>query len=301
VKKQKDASLDELMVAMDAVDALRHQEKEMARIFNEDQRKERLKAKLREIYAASGIEVSDSLLEAGVDALEKERFAYRAPQEGAWRYMASLYISRKKWLKPLFVTFTMMIIAAAVYYAAFFLPASQEAARLPSLIEQSVERIEQISTDNALKAKAESLRLEAKRALAVGDTERAKKAFASLDALLKRLEKVFRVRIVQEAGKPSGIWRIPPKNPNGRNYYLIVEAVDEAGNKVPWRILNEEDSSYAVTTRWAIRVPEAIYRSVAQDKRDDGIIQKRTVGRKVRGKYEIDYNIPLAGGTITKW
>ena len=40
---------------------------------------------------------------------------------------------------------------------------------------------------------------------------------------------------------------------------------------------------------------------VLADKRQDGIISENVVGAKHRGYLDIDYKMPVLGGTITKW
>ena len=71
-----EAPLEDLMVAMDVVDTIRHRQLIVERELNADGRRERLIERLREIYTQQGIEVTDAALEAGVDALEQARFAY---------------------------------------------------------------------------------------------------------------------------------------------------------------------------------------------------------------------------------
>ncbi len=78
VKEQ--APLDELMLAMDVVDTLRHKELMLAREVEADDREQRLLARLREIYTGQGIEVSDDVLKQGVAALQEERFSLQGPQ-----------------------------------------------------------------------------------------------------------------------------------------------------------------------------------------------------------------------------
>jgi len=71
VVKEK-APLDELMLAMDVVDTLRHKELMLAREVEADDREQRLVERLREIYTAQGITVSDDVLKQGVAALQEE-------------------------------------------------------------------------------------------------------------------------------------------------------------------------------------------------------------------------------------
>ncbi len=65
--------LDDIMLAMDVVDTLRHQQLLVERELNADDRDEKMKQRLREIYASQGIDVPDDVLEQGVAALSIER------------------------------------------------------------------------------------------------------------------------------------------------------------------------------------------------------------------------------------
>src|SRR5215470_15673533 len=93
------APLDELMLAMDVVDTLRHRELMLDREVEAEDRDQRLLVRLREIYSAQGIEVTDEVLAQGVAALREERFVYTAPMPSFGRSLATLYVSRGRWGK----------------------------------------------------------------------------------------------------------------------------------------------------------------------------------------------------------
>lgn len=88
--------LDDLMLAMDVVDTLRHQDDFVARELDEEGREEALKARLRRIYAEQGIAVPDAVIDEGVKALKDSRFVYVAPKRGFRRSLALLWIGRRK-------------------------------------------------------------------------------------------------------------------------------------------------------------------------------------------------------------
>ena len=70
-------SLDDVLVAMDVVDTLRHRDLILQKELDQEGREQQLITRLREIYAAQGIEVTDEVLLQGVQALEEQRFHYR--------------------------------------------------------------------------------------------------------------------------------------------------------------------------------------------------------------------------------
>src|SRR5215510_14205011 len=77
-------ALDDLMIAMDVVDTVRHREDLVRRELNEEGRESELIARLRQIYHEQGIEVSDVVLAEGVKALKDSRFVY-TPAPGGWK------------------------------------------------------------------------------------------------------------------------------------------------------------------------------------------------------------------------
>ena len=77
--------LDEVMLAMDVVDTIRHRQLIVERELDAAGRRERLIERLREIYTAQGIEVTDAALAAGVDALEQQQLLGVLARRGGLR------------------------------------------------------------------------------------------------------------------------------------------------------------------------------------------------------------------------
>jgi hypothetical protein len=293
--------LEDLMVAMDVVDTVRHREHLVDRELDAEARRERLIERLRQIYTAQGIEVTDAALEAGVDALEQERFAYSPPEGGFSLALARLYVHRDRWLRPLLL---LLLLVLVVWFAWFYfvkLPEAQVQAELPDRVEAAYARALSVSKSDAAAQRAATLRDAAQSAIANEDFDAADRGIADLESLAADLERSYEIRIVSRPDELSGIWRVPDVNPDARNYYLIVEGVDGRGNVVTRRVRNEEDGRLYEVKQWGIRVDEETFEAVAADKRDDGIIQDYVVGMKEAGLLEPAYKIPTSGGTITEW
>ena len=122
-----------------------------------------------------------------------------------------------------------------------------------------------------------------------------------LNQLADDLRRAYTVRIVSRPGEYSGVFRVPENNPDGRNYYLIVEAIDANGAPVTVEISSEEDQQTKRVSKWGVRVSESVFNAVADDKADDQIIQNAVIGEKRRGMLEPDYRIPVLGGRILEW
>ena len=110
------APLEDLMVAMDVVDTLRHRQQLVDRELDSEGRRERLIARLREIYRGQGIEVSDQVLADGVRALEEDRFRYSPPQKTFATRVAQLYVRRDQWIGPLLLVLVMLLGLLLAYY-----------------------------------------------------------------------------------------------------------------------------------------------------------------------------------------
>ena len=111
----------------------------------------------------------------------------------------------------------------------------------------------------------------------------------------------YELRIVSRPGERSGVWRVPDANPDARNYYIIVEAVSNNGQKLELPITNEEDGRTYYVKKWGLRVDKEVWERVAADKKDDGIIQNNLFGIKRSGSSTPDYLMETIGGAITSW
>ncbi|MGJ8562733.1 MAG: DUF6384 family protein [Alphaproteobacteria bacterium] len=307
---QGDEKLDDIMLAMDVVDTLRHERIMTERDLAATDRREALIARLRGIYKAQGIEVPDSVLMDGVLALEEQRFAYAPPKAGFGTSLARLYIGRRKWL-PLIYTLVFIVGAVlTINYAGFVRPAKVEANRIETLLTKTYPQSLTEARDKALglaatdtiKARAQALYDDGVLAIGEKDFITAKTRVDSLAALANDLSQQYTLRIVSRPGEMSGVFRL---NDDGdaevRNYYLIVEGLNAAGTALKVSITSEEDQKTARVSKWGVRVSEDVFYGVAADKRDDQIIQKAVIGQKKRGYLLPDYSIETSGGTILEW
>jgi hypothetical protein len=107
--------LDEVMLAMDVVDTLRHSQRLVERELDTEHREQVLLQKLRDIYASQGIAVPDHILAEGVAALREERFTYKPLQPSLAVTLARLYVNRVKWARPMLIGVTVLLVALAAY------------------------------------------------------------------------------------------------------------------------------------------------------------------------------------------
>jgi hypothetical protein len=299
VKEQ--APLDEVMLAMDVVDTLRHRELVLEREVNADDRDQRLLERLREIYTAQGIVVTDEVLAQGVRALREDRFVYAGPKAGVGRSLATLYVSRARWGKWVGGA----VVALAVGLMAFQLlirgPQLRAIEELPADLQGAYQGIVISTGDPSVLDDAQSLLNAGEAAVERRDYPSARAAVGDLRSLNDRLQQQYEVRVVSRPGELSGVWRVPDENEAAQNYYLIVEAVAPDGAALELPVRNEEDGRIKRVAKWGLRVEEETFQRVAADKRDDGIIQQAVVGRKRRGELDAQYLVATTGATITDW
>ena len=293
--------LDEVMLAMDVVDTLRHRQLLVERELNTEAREQTLIKRLREIYAAQGIDVPDHVLAEGVAALDEERFVYTPPEPG-WRVtLARIYITRGTWGKALLVILAVILAVAIVYATMISGPQQRRLAALPGELAAQRQAVIELTELPEARERAQQYLLQGQAALREEDAEAAGKAVVSLKELRAQLEQEYTVRIISRPGEPSGVWRMPEVNTDARNHYVIVEAVTADGGTLTLPVRNEEDGKTYKVSKWALRVSEQLYRQIAADKSDDGIIQQRDFGVKRRGRLAPDYLMPTTGAALTAW
>jgi hypothetical protein len=301
--------LDDLMLAMDVVDTLRHEERLVARELNEFAREAELVERLRSIYASQGLDVPDRIIHEGVKALKESRFVYTPPPPSFARRMAYAWVNRARWGK--------MAVAAIVLLGGLFVareafvtgPERRAAETLRIEISQTLPRTIDAALKDALseaqiasaRVRAEQIAADGRAALTRNDAAGARKAAADLQALVAQLRQNYELRIIARPGQPVGVFRVPDRNRAARNHYLIVDAIGPDGKPVSVPVTSEENNQTKTVSRWDVRVSEATWQGVGRDRNDDGIIQRNKVGEKRRGYLDVDYIMPVTGGAILEW
>lgn len=293
--------LDEVMLAMDVVDTLRHRERVVERALSADVRDQELILRLKEIYAGQGIEVSDAIIERGVRDLRADRFEYTPAEPSIGRALAQIYVSRSTWGRPVGFGVVIVVVLAIAYQTFVRGPALRAIDALPTTLDQAYVAVTDLASESSVDLQAQTIRNSGELALADGDFDAVRTAIAELETLYDELARVYEVRVRSAPGELSGIWRVPDANPNAQNFYLIVEAVDPDGTRLRVPIRNEENDSVRVVARWGQRVDEATFRATAADKQDDGVIQNAVIGEKKRGVLTPEFTTGVQPGAITDW
>jgi hypothetical protein len=308
--------LDDIMLAMDVVDTLRHQDNLVSRELSDDNRDAELLDRLRKIYRGQGIEVPDRILEEGVQALKEQRFVYTPPPPSLTRTIATAWVNRGRVGRLLLTLLVLLGVGWGAYQLGVVRPAQERAAQeqaraernrvevaelLPAALERGHEDATREAKVAAAREKADQILADGRAALARRDADGARRAIDDLEVLRADLRREYILRIVSRPGEPTGVWRVPPRNPSGRNYYLIVEPVAPDGRILTVPVTSEEDGRTAPASKWGVRVGDDVAAQVQRDKTDDGIVQRNRLGEKRRGYLEVEYLTPVAGGAILSW
>lgn len=302
------AKLDDLMLAMDVVDTLRHRDRLVERELAEDVREQQLIERLRELYKGQGLEVSDDILAEGVKALKESRFVYTPPKPGLGRTLATLWVNRAthgKWIGGILAA---LVVASGLYQFTIVRPREQAAIAAKTELTETLPRQlaaahQAISTEAqvpAARQRADALLAQGRAALDRGNAADARQAVAELDRLAATLRQEYTLRIAGRPEDQTGFFR-EHASFQGRAYFVVVDALDANGNAVRLPIRNDETSQTETVSRFAVRVPIETFNAVRDDKTKNGIVQNARLGEKRRGYIEPDFRIPVLESRITRW
>jgi hypothetical protein len=149
-QKAKKIELNEVMLAMDVVDTLRHQQSLVERELGADDHDQALIAKVRKIYADQGLAVSDEVVAAGVKALREERFTYNPPKKSFQLTLAHLYVHRGRWAKRGAVLLAVLLVVYLAYQFAVVAPQKRSRQKVAQAINLRIaQQQDQISVAKA--------------------------------------------------------------------------------------------------------------------------------------------------------
>ncbi len=302
------AKLDDLMMAMDVVDTLRHRDRLIERELNEDLREEQLVERLRALYKSQGLDVPDRVIAQGVKALKESRFVYTPPKPGFDRWLAHVWVKRASIGKWLGVSLAILGLAGGTYHFSVVRPERQrlEAARieltqtLPRELAAAHQAIVGDAQVPAARQRADALLAEGHAALERHNANGARTALASLDELSNKLRQEYTLRIAGRPEDQTGFFRENPRY-QGRAYFAVVNAIDPKGNPVKIPVRNDETNQTETVSRFAVRVPSETFEAIRQDKSKNGIVQNARLAEKRRGFIDPGFLMPVLDGRITRW
>jgi uncharacterized protein DUF6384 len=302
------AALDDMMLAMDVVDTLRHRERLVERELDEELREEQLVDRLRALYKSQGIEVPDNIIAQGVKALKESRFVYTPLPPGFRRSLATLWVKRWSYGKWAVGVLAALAVAVGLYQYTVVGPRNRagEAARieLSDTLPRQLMAAHQAAAAEArvpeVRERSDAIFARGRAALQRGDAADARAAVAELDRLLALLRQEYVLRIAGRPQDQTGFWREHPSF-QGRAYFIVVDAVDPESKPVRLSIRNDETNQMETVSRFAVRVPSETYDAVRNDKASNGIVQNARMAEKRQGFLEPEFRMPVLEGRLTQW
>ena len=181
--KTKKVELPDIMLAMDVVDTLRHQQSMVDRELNTEAYDQALIKKVRKIYAAQGLEVSDEIIDRGVAALRENRFAYTAPKWNFKVALARIYINRGRWAKVGGIVVALLLAVWLVYQFAVVGPVERETKRQTQQLDEVWQQFQATKKSESLTRAGDRLYQQAKRDLEAGKSDGVASVISQLSSL----------------------------------------------------------------------------------------------------------------------
>ncbi|MCI4644187.1 MAG: DUF6384 family protein [Hyphomonadaceae bacterium] len=305
----KPQSLDEVLVAMDVVDTLRHRDQIFLKQIDHEGREEDLVARLKEIYTAQGMDVPEETIRDGVRAMADKRFTHEPAKKGFLRRLAIIYITRARWWKPAAAASAAVLALGGAYQFGVAMPkAAAERAlvrdlteTIPANLAEARDAAMAVAETDTGRNRALALYQQGMAALEAEDRAAGEAAVDALTGLRHEISAQYQVRVVNDPDDFTGIYREHDDLPGRQNYYLIVEAVSPTGDILEVTVRDEETNAEVRVKRWGQRVSRTVFEGVAADKQDDMIIQDAIIGTKQPGAFEPAYSVSTPGGAITEW
>ena len=302
------STLDDVMLAMDVVDTLRHREGLVERELNAGLREEQLVARLRELYKSQGIEVPDRIIEEGVKGLKEARFLYAPPRPSLARTLATIWVRRTQYVKRAGMALAIAAVLFGAYQYAVVRPARQAAeamrVELSVTLPRDVDALHQAIVAEAqtpdARELADALQAQGKAALQRGNVQEARQVVANLETLATQLRQEYRLLIAGRPEDETGFFREHPSF-QGRAYFVVVNAVDPRGLPVRLPVRNDETNETETVSRFGVRVPIATFNAIRNDKAANGILQNTELAEKRRGYLEPEFKMTVLPGRITRW
>lgn len=313
-------SLLEMGRIMDVAATLRKERSIVQQQLNLEQTKAKLRERLLEAARIAGDPVTEREVDAAIEQYYDRLHEFRQPKK-SWRtLLAHLWVRRG----PILAGLVALAALAATLWgllAAGLLPGEARdvkvAARQAAAVDQAyrefeaaIASIRQLSDDPEVAGEAKALASSALIAKNEADQNKLDDLLTEASQLQATLESSYRLVIPSGSDEQSGFQRdwTDENGTRTSGFYLVVEARDLQGRAVEAPVRNRETDRVQRVSRWAEQVPEDVFNRLLADKTEDGVLDERLFGEKVRGRRELDVLIegpddkPLPRmGQITSW
>jgi hypothetical protein len=211
-------SFNDLIVASDIVDTIRNDERLIDHELGSEDRKKALKVRLKDMYKAQGMDVSDAVIEAAVSRSDAERFVFKPMASGLGRFVWTGYVRRNKYAIRMSGAVALIVLVVVGYNAAqyqFVEKPALEAARnlelqitevLPSRLKAVSD--EALASANRLQDEVSKSEIAAQQtivgsALRAGDVFGAENGIKSIEELGRNLKETEARRVLMASAKQT--------------------------------------------------------------------------------------------------
>lgn len=308
----EDLSLNEMLRVMDVAREMRRNRTVAEEMFRRDEVRTELRNKLMRSAQLAGDSVTEAEVDAAIDHYLQNLHTYSDPPPSMKRKLAHAWV----WRKRIAAGAAAVAITVSGVWFLFFSPiaplsptvrAERAVAAEQAMAQRLVEQIRAMTDDPAIVNQATALQRQIDASgTTAAEVTGAIAAKNELATMADKLAQTFEVHIVSRDGAQSAIER--GKDDLSSIFYVIVEARDASGNVIPQTIRNAETGRVETVTSWAEEVPEAVYRRLAADKMQDGLLSETLFATKSRGTLEPTVQIvgpsgsPISpGNRLTEW
>lgn len=212
------SSFNDLIVASDIVDTIRNDERLIDHELGSEDRQKALKARLKDMYKAQGMDVSDAVIEAAVARSNAERFVFKPMGTGFTRFMWTSYVRRNKYALRLSVAVGVVVVGIVGYNAAQYQfiekPALEAVRRLELQVAEVLPNRLKAVSDEALasasrlqdevsKSEIEAQQTIVKSALRARDIFEAEQGIKAIDQLGRTLKETEARRTLVASAKQT--------------------------------------------------------------------------------------------------
>lgn len=114
---------------------------------------------------------------------------------------------------------------------------------------------------------------------------------SQLETLLAFVKEPLTISIVSRPGEKTGLIRTPNDFADSKGVaYLVVEALDAAGNPFRISIFDAEDSKTYTVDMFAVRVSHEEFERVKEDKMLDGLVDNPVIGGKPSNSFTLKFD-----------
>src|SRR5262245_49396398 len=197
------ARLDDVMIAMDVVDTLRHRDRLVERELSDEVNDQQMVERLRALYKSQGIDVSDGVIAEGVRALKESRFVYTPSPPGFKRTLATWWVRRGTYGKWAAGGVAALALIVAFYHFTVVRPREKaaEMARieitetLPRQLAAAHQAVKTEARDPSVQQQADAILAQGQSALDRRNLADVRAAIAELDRIAAQLRREYLLHI----------------------------------------------------------------------------------------------------------